>query len=96
MPSALGDAEITSGLSTLSGWQRDGDAIVKAYECASFADAVAFVVRIGFLAEKANHHPDLDVRWRTVRVVLSSHDAGGITERDFSLAQEIEAIPGAS
>jgi 4a-hydroxytetrahydrobiopterin dehydratase len=50
-------------------------------------------VRIGFFAEKADHHPDLDVRWRTVRVALSSHDAGGITEKDLLLAGQIESIP---
>jgi 4a-hydroxytetrahydrobiopterin dehydratase len=92
--SVLSDSEIATGLATLSGWERDGDTIVKHYERSSFPDAIAFVVRIGFLAEKADHHPDLDVRWRTVRVVLSSHDAGGITERDLSLARQIESIPG--
>jgi len=88
----LSDADITSGLAALPGWARDGDTIVKAYECPSFPDAIAFVVRIGFFAEKANHHPDLDVRWRTVRVALSTHDAGGITDKDLSLAREVESV----
>jgi 4a-hydroxytetrahydrobiopterin dehydratase len=90
----LSDAEVATALAMLPGWERDGDTIVKRYERASFPDAIAFVVRIGFFAEKADHHPDLDVRWRAVRVVLSSHDAGGITERDLSLARQIESIPG--
>jgi 4a-hydroxytetrahydrobiopterin dehydratase len=88
----LGDAELTEALAGLSGWERDGDVIVKSYQRASFPAAIAFVVQIGFLAEKANHHPDLDIRWRTVRVALSTHDAGGITDKDVALAREIEAI----
>ena len=62
------------------------------YELPSFPDAIAFVTRVGFLAEKANHHPDLDVRWRKVRVGLSTHDEGGITGRDLGLAGEIESV----
>jgi len=93
---ALSDTEIESALSSLLGWERDGNMIVKSYERATFPDAITFVVRIGFLAEKADHHPDLDVRWRTVRVALSSHDAGGITEKDFALAREIESAAAGS
>lgn len=90
----LSDAEVTNGLERLPGWARDGDAIRKSFQLASFADAVAFVVRIGFLAEAANHHPDLDVRWRTVHVALTTHDQGGITGKDLDLAAAIEAVPG--
>jgi 4a-hydroxytetrahydrobiopterin dehydratase len=92
----LSDAEISTGLASLPGWGREGDTIVKQYERASFPDAIAFVVRVGFLAEKADHHPDLDVRWRTVHVALSSHDAGGITEKDLALAGQIESVAGGS
>jgi 4a-hydroxytetrahydrobiopterin dehydratase len=88
----LSDDEIRSGLEKLPGWGRGDDEIEKTYELASFPDAVAFVTRVGFLAEKANHHPDLDVRWRNVRVVLSTHDEGGITGRDLALAGEIESV----
>ncbi len=49
-------------------------------------------MQIGFLAEKADHHPDLDIRWRTVKVALSTHSDGGLTNRDFDLATEIEAL----
>ena len=90
----LADAEITAALSALAGWERAGDEIVKAFECASFADAISFVVRVGFLAEQADHHPDIDIRWRTVRIALSTHSAGGLTNRDFDLATEIEGIGG--
>jgi 4a-hydroxytetrahydrobiopterin dehydratase len=87
----LSDADVQSALGTLAGWDREGDELVKTYERASFPDAIAFVVRIGFLAEQANHHPDLDVRWRKVRVALTTHDEGGLTARDVDLARAIEA-----
>jgi 4a-hydroxytetrahydrobiopterin dehydratase len=88
----LPDAEITSALATLPGWSRDGDEIVKTFDCGTFAAAVAFVVRVGFFAEQADHHPDLDVRWKRVRVALTTHDAGGLTAKDVDLAREIEGI----
>ncbi|MBV8949533.1 MAG: 4a-hydroxytetrahydrobiopterin dehydratase [Actinobacteria bacterium] len=87
----LSDLDIDTGLSGLSTWRREGDAIRRSYQLPSFADAIAFVVRVGFLAEAKNHHPDLDVRWRTVHVTLTTHDAGGITAKDLDLAREIEA-----
>jgi 4a-hydroxytetrahydrobiopterin dehydratase len=90
----LSDDEIETALSGRPGWSRDGNAIRTSYERASFPDAIAFVVRIGYLAEAADHHPDLDVRWRTVHVILSTHDAGGITLKDFDLAQQIDAAAG--
>ncbi len=88
----LPDDDVEAGLRALPGWSSDGDAIRRSYELPSFADAIAFVVRIGFLAEAANHHPDLDVRWRTVHVTLSTHDAGGITTKDLDLARQIDAL----
>lgn len=92
----LSDDEIRAGLADLPGWDRRDDEIEKHYELRSFPDAVAFVTRVGFLAEKANHHPDLDVRWRKVRVGLSTHDEGGITNKDLALAGEIEGVAGTS
>jgi 4a-hydroxytetrahydrobiopterin dehydratase len=88
----LADAEIATALAALPGWARAGDEIVRTFECASFPAAIAFVVQIGFLAEQADHHPDLDIRWRTVKVALSTHSDGGLTNRDFDLATEIEAL----
>jgi 4a-hydroxytetrahydrobiopterin dehydratase len=89
--SRLSAAQIDAALGGLPGWERDGDEIVKTYERPSFASAIAFVVRVGLLAEKANHHPDLDIRWRKVRVALTTHDAGGLTQHDVDLATAIEA-----
>jgi 4a-hydroxytetrahydrobiopterin dehydratase len=88
----LADAEITARLAELSGWAREGDEIVKTFDCGTFAAAIAFVVRIGFFAERADHHPDLDIRWKRVKVALTTHDAGGLTANDFDLATQIEAI----
>jgi 4a-hydroxytetrahydrobiopterin dehydratase len=88
----LADAEITAALEALPGWARAGDEIVKEYDCGSFPNAVAFVVRVGFLAEKADHHPDIDIRWKRVRIALTTHSANGLTNLDLDLAGEIEAI----
>ena len=86
----LSDTDVQQALAGLPGWERAGDEIAKTFECASFPDAIAFVVRIGFFAEQADHHPDLDVRWRKVKVALTSHDAGGLTQKDVELATKIE------
>ena len=88
---ALPDARITELLATLPGWERRGDEIVKTFELPSFPAAIAFVTRIADRAEAADHHPDLDIRYRKVVVALSTHDAGGITDKDFALAEEIES-----
>ena len=90
----LSEAEVESALAVLPGWSRSGDEIEKTFERNSFADAIAFVVRVGFLAEAADHHPDLDIRWRTVLVALSTHDAGGLTGLDLSMAASIDEAAG--
>jgi 4a-hydroxytetrahydrobiopterin dehydratase len=87
---ALADDAITTKLGALPGWAREGDAIVKTYELPTFMDAIAFVTRVAGRAEAADHHPDLDIRYRKVRVALSTHDAGGLTDKDFDLATDIE------
>lgn len=96
----LNDESVSARLSELTGWsltgevQADGSGrgIEKNFELADFPTAIAFVVRVGFLAEAADHHPDLDVRWRSVRVFLTTHDAGGLTDKDLALAAEIEGV----
>ena len=90
-PERLDDDRIAARLATLPGWRRRGDEIEKTFELPTFAEAVAFVGRVGELAEAANHHPDLDIRFRKVRVALSTHDAGGLSDLDFDLATRIEA-----
>jgi 4a-hydroxytetrahydrobiopterin dehydratase len=91
----LSDDEVRDGLAGLPGWDRRAgetgtDEIVKVYELPSFMAAIDFVGRIAALAEAANHHPDLDIRYRKVRVALSTHDSGGLTALDLGLAQRIE------
>jgi len=91
MAGTLSDSEIEQALVRLPGWAREGDEISRWYELPSFRAAIDFVEGIADLAEAADHHPDLDIRYRRVRVVLSTHDAGGITRKDIDLATQIEA-----
>jgi len=91
-PNRLDDDQIAARLGELPGWERQGDEIVKTFELPSFPEAIAFVTRIADRAEAADHHPDLDIRYRKVRVALSTHSDGGITQKDFDLAGDIEAI----
>jgi 4a-hydroxytetrahydrobiopterin dehydratase len=86
----LPDAEIEDGLASLGGWAREGDAIKRSFELRSFPEAIAFVNRVAKLAEDADHHPDIDIRWRTVHLTLSTHSEGGITAKDLTLAGEID------
>lgn len=75
-----------------SNWERDGDSIRREFERADFADAIAFVDRVADLAQAADHHPDILVHgYKKVRLTLSTHSAGGLTERDFALAAKIDA-----
>jgi len=75
------------------GWTQEGNALTRTIARADFVEALALVVEIGRLAEAANHHPDIDIRYRTVRLSLSTHDAGHtVTEKDFALAEEINDL----
>ena len=94
MTAKLSDSEIEARLEDLVDWTREGDQIRKLFKLASFPGAIAFVTQVGFLAEAANHHPDIDIRWRKVALTLTTHDAGGLTERDFNLAAQIDEILG--
>ena len=86
----LTDAEIAAGLAKLPGWARQGDAIVKRYTFTAFAEGIRFVDRAAVLADAADHHPDIDIRWTTVTMSLSTHSAGGITAKDVALAARID------
>ncbi len=91
----LSDIEIQRGLGGLPGWSRKGDTLVKSYHFATFPKGIDFIRRVADVAESMNHHPDIDVRYTKVNFVLSSHDAGGITERDLALAKGIEDLAAA-
>jgi 4a-hydroxytetrahydrobiopterin dehydratase len=71
------------------GWERQGDEIRRTFSFADFAGSLAFVNQVGALAEAANHHPDVDIRYSKVTLVLTTHDAGGLTANDFDLAEKI-------
>ena len=73
-------------------WQRDGDAIVKTVKLPSFPAAIEFVGRVAAIAEGMDHHPDIDIRWRTVRLRSSTHSAGGLTQMDFELARAVDYV----
>ena len=86
-PAAV-DAALAAGVA----WDRQGSEIVKTRRGKDFADSLAYVVAVGALAEQANHHPDIDIRWNVVTLRLSTHSAGGITARDLDLARGIDAL----
>ena len=88
----LSDKQIEARLSKLAGWAIEGKALVRTYTFPGFPDAIAFVTRVAFDAEAADHHPDLTINYRRVRVVWSTHSAGGITEKDFAGAQQSDAV----
>jgi 4a-hydroxytetrahydrobiopterin dehydratase len=89
LDSAAVDAALAGGVA----WDRQGEEIVKTRRGKDFADSLAYVVAVGALAEQANHHPDVDIRWNVVTLRLSTHSAGGITARDLDLARRIDALP---
>lgn len=90
MASKLSDIEIQRALGNRSGWTRRGNAITRTFEFPTFPAAIAFVNRIAEVAEKMNHHPDVDIRYTKITCSLSTHSAGGITQKDFKLAEEID------
>ncbi|NJD18799.1 MAG: 4a-hydroxytetrahydrobiopterin dehydratase [Gemmatimonadetes bacterium] len=78
------------------GWSRKSNALVKEYRLASFRDSIVFVNRIAGLADSAQHHPDIDIRFNRVLITLSTHDVGGITAKDLALAESLDHATSAS
>lgn len=87
----LSESEIEAGLARVPGWERRGDEISREFAFADFQQAIAFVNRVAGLAEAIDHHPDIDIRYSKVRLTLTTHDASGLTARDFELAAQIGA-----
>ena len=87
----LSSDEIQQRLATLSGWELEGPRIRKRYAFSAFKEAMGFVNGVASLAEEMNHHPDILVEYDKVTLMLTSHDAGGLTRRDFTLAQRIDS-----
>jgi 4a-hydroxytetrahydrobiopterin dehydratase len=88
----LSSSDIDARLAKLPGWSRQGDAITRQYTFRGFPDAIAFMTRLAFDAEAADHHPDLQVNYRRVTVTWSTHDEGGVTEKDIDGAKQADAI----
>lgn len=89
----LGQDQIEQRLATVPGWTRQGDAIVHEEKLADFKTSMLFASAVAYLAEAANHHPDIAISWDTVTLTLSTHSAGGLTDRDFALASQISQLP---
>jgi len=87
----LTEDEIAAALGSLTGWERLGDVICRQFPFADFKSAMVFVNRVAALAEELNHHPDILIEYDTVTLTLTSHDIGGLSERDFHLAARIAA-----
>ena len=94
MRQKLSDLEIQRALGGLPGWARRGDALTKTFSFDRFADGIRFFDRLARAADDMNHHPDIDVRYTKITVMLSTHDAGGITQADLRLAEKIEMVNG--
>jgi len=88
----LSDSDVKSRLAERPGWKRDGDALVKTFTFDSFPDAIAYVTRLAFDAQEADHHPDLAISYKKVTVTWSTHSDGGITAKDFEGAKQSDMI----
>jgi len=88
----LNPARIKTALAGTSDWKKKGSTITRTYQFKDFPAAIRFVNRVARLAEKAYHHPDIDIRWNKVRLALTTHDAGGLTTKDFELAKKFNRL----
>lgn len=88
----LPEEEIRKRLAEVRGWSRDGNAITRTWKFKDFPEALAFINRVGELAESMNHHPDIHNSWATVQLSLTTHDRGGLTNLDFDLAKKIDGL----
>jgi len=94
MARKLNDESITDWLEKHPQWTREGDMIKKTVEFPKFRDSIVFVNRLATLADDAGHHPDIDIRYNKVIVGLTTHDAGGLTEKDTKMAAKIDHASG--
>lgn len=88
----LDAGQIDEFVSSHHGWERDGDSLLRTFEFADFTGAMGFVTRVALAAEKAFHHPDIDIRWNQVTLRLSTHSEGGLTDKDTDLADTIDGF----
>ena len=90
----LSNSEVSEGLKKLKGWRLEADTIKKEFQFPSFPKAIKFVNKVAEIAEQADHHPDILINFRKVTLNLSTHDEGGITQKDFRLAEQLEEANG--
>lgn len=88
----LTEAEIAARLAEVPKWKREGKTITRTWTFKDFPEALAFINRVAAVAESMNHHPDIYNSWATVRLTLTTHDRGGLTDLDFDLAEKIDAL----
>lgn len=88
----LNDQQRQEFAASYPSWEMSGDSITRTIELGNFVESMGFVTQVALLAEKANHHPDIDIRWNTVTLTLSTHSEGGLTEKDTELAAQIEGL----
>jgi 4a-hydroxytetrahydrobiopterin dehydratase len=94
MTERLSDIAIQRGLGNLPGWSRRGDVVTKTYQFPDFMAGIDFVVAVAKVADAADHHPDIDIRYTKITCSLSTHSAGGITDKDLDMAGKIEGLKG--
>jgi 4a-hydroxytetrahydrobiopterin dehydratase len=93
MPAKLTDAEIVQKLAQVTGWRHEGDSITKEFVLAGFTEATQFIGKLAAPANAMDHHPDVQLyRYKRVKVILTTHSAGGLTHNDFELAAKIDAL----
>ena len=88
----LSDEQVDAALPELKGWERKDGALRRSIKFPAFLDGIDAVRRVGERAEQKDHHPDIDIRWRTVTFALVTHSEGGITDKDLEMAKEIDGI----
>jgi 4a-hydroxytetrahydrobiopterin dehydratase len=88
----LNSAQITSALAKIPNWKKKAAVISRVFQFKDFPAAVKFVDAVAQLAEQAWHHPDIDIRWNKVTLTLTTHDAGGLTQKDFDLARQFDQL----
>jgi 4a-hydroxytetrahydrobiopterin dehydratase len=88
----MNSAQIKDGLERVPEWKRRRQVISRTYQFKDFVAAMRFVNAVAKCAERAEHHPDIDIRWNRVTLGLTTHDAGGLTEKDFALAQQLDRL----
>ena len=96
MSDKLNDESIDGWLKGRKGWKRAQDALNKSFDFQSFRDAIVFVNRVASLADDLDHHPDIDIRYTTVRLSLTTHRAHGLTEKDLKLAEKVDFATSAA